>query len=114
MYNIDFLTKVSIFIQIVESEIKLKHRPKIKLPDQITLVGGKFYGIWNCETYKGRFYHKISIALGMIESDELLFATVAHEYVHAWQYELGLSCDHDNESFLLWVEYFKLLYKVEL
>ena len=114
MYNVDFLFKVEVFIQIIESEVILRYKPRMKYPMQITLDGGECYGVWNCDEYRGRFHHKISIAIDMIESDALLFATIAHEYVHAWQMEAGLDREHDNTSFLTWAKYFKKFYGVEI
>ena len=114
MYNIDFILKVKLFVEIVESEIELKFKPRFSFPEKIILAGDNCYGLWNCDTKKGKHYHKIDIALSMVESDEMLFTTIAHEYVHCWQMECDLERDHDNESFLLWTEYFNLVYGVEL
>ena len=57
--------------------------------------------------------HEILIAKREIDNELALFATMAHEYCHAWQAENEILIDH-GESFKVWNDYFRQEYNLDI
>lgn len=66
--------------------------------------------------YWGRKHsHKITIHSDVFKCPVMLFATMAHEYIHAWQEENGYSkMRHNNDQFPEWAKYFKKAHFVDV
>ena len=52
-------------------------------------------------------FHFIGINFKLLENEEQLRETIAHELIHAWQYQNGLETDH-GEDFAAWCAWFKI------
>jgi hypothetical protein len=80
--------------------IGLQKKPKIRLCNRIQFEGYECFGL-----YEGFYdsprktFHRISLSKKKINSPEQLFATMAHEYCHALQYERGMDLSHTDEVF---------------
>jgi len=106
---------VVLFCNILEAEFELKSTPKIIIKKQITYFGCEVYGMYQGYLKTKGFKHKIWLDEGVIESKVQLFATLAHEYVHAWQTENDLKLSHGKKNqFLEWNEYFLATYETDL
>ena len=103
--------------QIMLQEIfQLKSRINFRKNRVIRLDGDSCFALY--EGYKinnKKFSHTIRLATSEILTNLDLFATMAHEYVHAWQMENDKEVDHDKESgFDTWRDYFLTWYNVDI
>lgn len=107
---------IRLFENILRDEFKLKSRIHINKCRVIRYDGDSCFGDYRGESIgRGKFMHKIRIATSEVKSDYDLFATLAHEYVHAWQMEKLLDLDHDSKSgFTKWKNYFKAYYQIDI
>lgn len=105
-----------LFQLILQDEFKLKSRINFAKTKVIRFDGDSCMGLYEGETNgKNKWIHKIRIATSEVKTPEDLFATLAHEYVHAWQMEQGKDLDHDKASgFAKWREHFKTCYNVDI
>lgn len=62
------------------------------------------WGLYSGEWIGNKLKHKIEY--NYRTGDETVFKTLCHEYVHAYQMELGEELEHDNPTFLLWEDHF--------
>jgi hypothetical protein len=106
---------VILFCQIIEDEFELKSTPQIIIKKQITYFGCEVYGMYQGFLKTKGYKHKIWLDEGVIENKLQLFATLAHEYVHAWQTENMLKLTHGAKNqFTDWNEYFCATYNIDL
>ena len=107
---------VRLFEEILKNEFNLKNRVKFKKTKVIKYDGDLCYGDYQGEKIrKNKFSHKIRVATSEMNSDFQLFATMAHEYAHAWQMENNQELDHDKKSgFKPWIKYFKNHYQIDI
>jgi hypothetical protein len=105
-----------LFQLILQNEFGLKNRVNFRKTKIIRYDGDSCFGdYWGESVGRNKFSHKVRIATSEIKSDMDLFATMAHEYVHAWQMENRLDLDHDQESgFEKWREHFLKYYQVDI
>lgn len=106
----------SLFRLILEAEFRLKNRVNFRQRDRILFDGAECFGdYWGEPLDSGGFQHKIRVATSEVHTPEALFATLAHEYVHAWQMETGRELDHDLASgFAGWQEHFQRHYGIDI
>jgi len=106
---------VILFSDMIQDEFKLKYTPEIIIKKQITYFGCDVYGMYQGFFKTKGFKHKIWLDEGMIENKLQLFATIAHEFVHAWQTENDLNLSHGAKNqFTDWNEYFQSTYSIDL
>ncbi len=105
-----------LFELMLQDEFKLKSRINFAKTKVLRFDGDSCMGMY--EGYKisnKKFCHKIRIATSEVKTDEDLFTTMAHEYVHAWQMENDLDIDHTKESgFKKWQDYFVAHYDADI
>ena len=108
--------QMRLFQVMLQDIFKLKSRVNFRKCKVIRYDGDSCFGdYWGESIGRGKFSHKIRIATSEIKSDFDLFATMAHEYVHAWQMEELLDLDHDKESgFETWRDYFLKHYQIDI
>lgn len=107
------MDKVLFFRLVLDEVFMLKSKPHVVRKSKIIWPGniecmGMYYGDKIRDKYKHRieYYYKTT--------DENIFATIAHEYVHCWQMENNLELEHDNPSFIAWENYFRKHFDLEL
>lgn len=106
-----FKMDIELFQSIAETEIKI-HRPVVlQVCKTVTLDGYYCVGL-----YEDREdYHLIKVSRAEIWNPRELFATIVHEYVHAWQSENNRQLTHTRKSgFENWRGYFQLNYGVDI
>lgn len=107
---------IRLFELILQDEFKLKSRINLSKTKVLRFDGDSCMGMY--EGYKisdKKFNHRIRFATSEVKTDEDLFTTLAHEYVHAWQLENGKELDHDKESgFTKWRKYFNEKYNADI
>ena len=109
------LVDIRLFENILQDIFKLKSRPHIRVSQEIKFDGDSCYGLYTGEPYNKRFLHKIRVSRAEINNNEQLFATMAHEYVHAWQMENNKEVDHEIDSkFEYWVNYFNIRFNINI
>lgn len=108
--------KTRLFQLILQDEFKLKSRVNFAKTRVLRFDGDSCMGMYEGETNgKNKWLHKIRVATSEVKTDEDLFSTLAHEYVHAWQMEHGLDLGHDTESgFTQWRDYFQKNYRLDI
>ena len=100
------MDKITLYRMILGDVFQLKYVPHVVRKSRIIWPGniecmGMYYG----ETTRGdRIKHRIEYYYKT--TDEIIFTTLAHEYVHAWQMERNLDLDHDSPEFKMWEDYF--------
>ena len=99
---------LNLYQNILRDTFQLRSPVHVRVSRQCRLDGEDCYGLYYGEYINPRrSLHSIRISRKMHRTPEEWFATLAHEYVHAWQTEQGLDLDHDEESgFERWREYF--------
>ena len=107
---------VRLFEEILKNEFKLKSKVEFKKKKIIKFDGDLCFGDYLGEKIKkNKFSHRIRVATSEMNSDFQLFATMAHEYAHAWQIENDLELDHDKKSgFKYWIKHFKNHYQIDI
>lgn len=70
------------------------------------------WGMYEGEWVKNKLKHRIEY--NYKTTDEIIFATLAHEYVHAYQMEKDEELEHDNSTFIFWEKYFWEYYGIRL
>ena len=102
---------IQLFQHIAESEIRvckpviLQVCKTVKLDD--TYCVGLYEDEWD--------FHSIKISRAEIWNPIELFATIVHEYVHAWQSENGEdSLAHNTVGFRKFHRYFKAHYDINI
>ena len=105
---------IALFEAILKDIFKLKSKPHVSKTKSLKFDGEMCWGMYDgYEKKPGKFVHKIRIATNTGTDINQLFATIAHEYVHAWQHEKGLEIDH-SYSFKKWQFYFKKYFEIEI
>lgn len=105
---------ITLFKLVLDDIFQLKYTPHIVRKSKIMWPGridcwGMYYG----EIVKNKIKHRIEYYYKT--TPEIIFATLAHEYVHAWQNENGLELEHDSqEEFRNWESYFLKHFGVNL
>lgn len=107
------MDKITLYKIILNDIFNLRSKPHVVRKGKITWPGnidcmGMYYG----DTVKGKPKHRIEYYYKT--SDENIFATLCHEYVHALQYENDLELDHDSECFKNWENYFETYWGIKL
>lgn len=103
-----------LFQRILQDEFGLKNRVNFRKNRVIRLDGDSCFALY--EGYKlspKKSVHTIRLATSEILDSLDLFATMAHEYVHAWQLENDRELDHEKE-FETWRNYFLTCYNVDI
>jgi predicted metalloprotease with PDZ domain len=105
-----------LFQLILQDELKLKSRVNFRKTKVIRYDGDSCFGDYRGESMgRGKFLHRVRFATSEIKNDVDLFATMAHEYVHAWQMENDRELDHDTASgFTAWRNYFMTNYGIDI
>ena len=108
--------KARLFQLILQDTFKLKSRVNFAKTKVLRFDGDSCMGMYEGEKLSAKKYnHKIRVATSEIKSDEDLFSTLAHEYVHAWQMEHDKDLGHDTKTgFTQWRNYFKAYYNIDL
>ena len=105
---------IELFCEILQSEFKLKFIPKIQV-EKITYFSFACFGLYEGRITKKRTKHIITIDPQHVRSKKQLFATLAHEYVHAWQCEENLAVKHNKKTkFVAWQDYFQVKYNIDI
>lgn len=92
---------IALFETILMDTIGLKKKPKIRLCDRIQYEGYECFGLYEgFYSSPRKILHRISLSKKQINNPEQLFATMAHEYCHALQYEQDIDLSHNDEIFL--------------
>jgi hypothetical protein len=106
---------IALFSQILRDCMGLKVMPVIRVKSQVKMTGDLCFGLYEGDIVKNKFVHKIIIAKSMVKSRKALFATIAHEFVHAWQMENSVEVDHSvGSSYEAWYFYFKTAYNIDI
>lgn len=109
------MDNITLYKLILEGIFNLQNHVWVK-PRRNILWPGKIpcWGMYTGEHMGGKkFDHRIEYNPQATEKQ--IFATLAHEYVHAWQMEMGLELEHEEqEAFRDWEQYFKTHYGVNL
>ncbi len=107
------------FAAILQTEFCLEYPVKIVQKKFLNIEeNGKSFECW------GLYYSRYS-AKGNLKSHKIefcnrceireIFATIAHEYVHAWQEENELKLGHtEQKQFRIWHEYFLEYYQADI
>jgi Zn-dependent peptidase ImmA (M78 family) len=104
-----------LFHEILSAEFGLKMPVKVIFNKAIILDGIECYGTWQAK--KG--VHIIHVDNTIASIPECLFAIMAHEYVHAWQWEnrisqLETNCHGRKSGFTRFKSYIKKFYNVDI
>jgi len=107
--------KTRLFQLILQNEFKLKSRVNFAKTKVLRFDGDSCMGMYEGEKAGKKYLHKIRIATSEVKTDEDLFSTLAHEYVHAWQMEQDKDLGHDTKTgFTQWRKYFKAYYDIDI
>jgi hypothetical protein len=110
-----FKRNIELFKEILQAEFHLKSEPKILVKNRLKLDGELCFGLYYGDDIGKRPKHKILISREENKTLKTLFNTVAHEYIHCWQLEKGLECNHcEQTEFRLWREYFISKYQIDV
>jgi len=87
----------------IRGRVVLKHAPSI------FHTGDRCYGLCYSDSGKDNVpVHRIIISERANKNPNAYFATLLHEYVHAWQFENGYTLAHTRKSkFKAWAKYLK-------
>lgn len=103
-----------LFEIMLQDILQLKYRPNLRLSRSIKLDGDICYGLYEGEYIgRGKYIHTIRLNKSQILDNVALFATLAHEYVHAWQMENDYEVDHED-SYIKWCAVFHVDYGVDI
>ena len=107
---------IRLFQLILQNEFKLKSRVNLAKTKVLRFDGDSCMGMYEGEKINAKKHnHKIRFATSEIKSDEDLFSTLAHEYVHAWQMERDKDLGHDTKTgFTQWRNYFNAYYGIDI
>ena len=106
-----YKTDLELFQRIAESEIGIRRPVVLQVCKTIQLDGDYCVGLY--EDLDD--YHLIKLSRAEIWTPSELFATIVHEYIHAWQSENDLPVDHDADSqFPNWQQYILENYQVDI
>ena len=106
--------ELKLYQVILQDIFKLKSYVIFRKNRVIRMDGASCFAIY--EGYKinsKKFSHTIRLATSEIKNSYDLFATMAHEYVHAWQMENDKELDHEKE-FEAWRKHFLTCYNVDI
>ena len=102
---------IELFQAIAEGEIQICKPVVLQVCKSINLSGDYCIGLY--EDLDD--YHLIKLSRAEIWTREELFATIIHEYIHAWQSEMDLPVNHSNASrFPNWRRKIKRRYAVDI
>lgn len=105
---------VRLFQVMLQDIFELKSRVNFRKNRVIRMDGDSCFALYEGHKITNKkFFHIIRLATSEILDNLDLFATMAHEYVHAWQMENDKELDHEKE-FETWREYFKTWYNVDI
>lgn len=105
---------VRLFQLMLQDIFKLKSRVNFRKNRVIRMDGASCFAMY--EGYKisaKKHFHIVRLATSEIKNQIDLFATMAHEYVHAWQMETDRELDHEKE-FETWRKFFLTCYNVDI
>jgi hypothetical protein len=98
--------KITLYREILGDIFHLKFPVLVVRKSRIIWPGRiDCWGLYEGEWVNKKLKHKI--LYNYRTSDEVIFQTLCHEYVHAWQMERDLELEHDSPEFLNWDCYFK-------
>ena len=102
---------IELFQRIAETEIELCKPVVLRVCKTINLGGVYCVGL-----YEDEFdYHLIQVSRAEIWNPVELFATIVHEYIHAWQSENDLPLNHSPSGYFdRWRKYFRRYYGVNI
>lgn len=105
-----------LFQLMLQDIFKLNNRVNFRKTKVIRLDGDSCFALYEGYKLNGKkAVHTIRLATSEILDNLDLFATMAHEYVHAWQLENDRELDHDTDSgFTMWRNYFNTNYGVDI
>ena len=108
--------KFRLFQLMLQDEFGLKNRVNFAKTKVLRFDGDSCMGMYEGEKIsEKKINHKIRVATSEVKTDLDLFATLAHEYVHAWQMEQDKEITHDSESgFTQWRNYFRAYYDIDI
>jgi len=112
IYKVD----LALFSAILQETFKLKFKPVMRTKTSVKFQGDACFGVYSGEGFtNGKFKHTITIARDAVKTREALFATMAHEFAHAWQMENMLELTHAKaEKFDYWKNYFSYWFNVDI
>lgn len=105
---------VRLFQLMLQDIFKLKSHVNFRKNRVIRMDGASCFAVY--EGYRinaKKHFHIIRLATSEIKDQIDLFATMAHEYVHAWQMENDKELDHEKE-FEIWRKHFLTCYNVDI
>lgn len=88
--------------------------PLFKLKLDFTWTSTKcknFYGWHQIQDFPIGKFHMIALNFKAIKNEKKLRGIIAHELIHAWQYDYGKEVDHGDE-FARWCAWFKVNYGI--
>lgn len=108
--------ELQLFRCILQDTFNLRSHVHVRVSKQIRLDREDCYGLYYGEKLSPkRSLHSIRVSKKLHKTPEQYFATLAHEWVHAWQTEHDKELDHDAASgFDMWREYFMDNYSIDL
>lgn len=102
---------LELFQLVAESETGIRRPVVLQVCKTVQLDGDYCVGLYEDEGD----YHLIKLSRAEIWTPSELFATIVHEYIHAWQSENDLPVDHDADSqFPDWQQYILENYQVDI
>ena len=102
---------IELFQSIAESEIKIRKPVVLQVRKTVRLDSDYCVGLYEDHDE----YHLIKVSRAEIWNPIELFATIVHEYAHAWQSENGEdSLAHNTVGFRNFRQYFKSKYNINL
>jgi hypothetical protein len=102
---------IELFQSIAESEIRLCKPVSLRVCKTVKLNSVYCVGLYEDEWD----YHSIKISRAEIWNPVELFATIIHEYIHAWQSENDLPVNHSSAGrFPNWRKYFRRYYNIDI
>jgi hypothetical protein len=102
---------IELFQRIAETEIRIRKPIVLQVQKTVKLDSDWCIGLWEDEFD----YHSIKISRAEIWNPVELFATIIHEYVHAWQSENNLPVNHSPSGYFhYWRKYFRRYYGVNI
>lgn len=105
---------IALFCAILKGELPLQVAPTVRVSKQIKFEGDKCFGLYEGENF-GKFEHKIRVSRKECKGPVDLFATLAHEFIHAWQLENDYEVDHSRKAqFKAWKKFFSSAYGVDI
>lgn len=106
--------ELRLFECILMQELRLKCKPNVRLSRSVKFDGDPCFGLYEGEYMgRGKYVHTIRINKSAVTDSLSFFATLAHEYVHAWQMENEHDVDH-GKNFDAWCKQFAKDYCIDI